>query len=58
MTLVKTSILSAISSVISIISGLIITKVIAVYAAPWISNDMAIAKFYQYYQTRSGDIHY
>jgi len=34
MTLVKTSILSAISSVISIISGFIITKVIAVYVGP------------------------
>ncbi len=34
MTLVKTSVLSAISSVISIISGLIITKVIAVDVAP------------------------
>ena len=34
MTLVKTSVLSAISSVIGIISGFIITKVIAVYVGP------------------------
>ena len=34
MTLIKTSILSAVSTIIKIISGFIITKVIAVYAGP------------------------
>lgn len=34
MTLIKTSILSGISQVIRIISGFIITKVIAVYGGP------------------------
>ena len=34
MTLIKTSLLSAISTLIRIISGFIITKVIAIYAGP------------------------
>ena len=34
MTLIKTSILSAIATIIKIISGFIVTKVIAVYIGP------------------------
>ncbi len=56
MTLIKTSILSAISTVIRIISGFILNKVIAIYVGP--SGLASIAQFQNFItlvQTLSGD---
>lgn len=56
MTLIKTSLLSAISTVIKILSGFILNKFIAIYAGPsGLANIAQFQNFIILIQTLSGD---